>query len=203
MTDHGSTGSGPTGGGSDEHGVPDYDLEPTREVSDADGLHAIAHPLRSRILGLLGERAATTTELAEALERPKGTVGYHLKVLAEADLVRVVRTEKVRALTAKYYGRTARTFMMTGPLEGEILRPHHMLHEAMAQWVPDEIGFSTLRYARIDPDRAREFRRRLAALTEEYASQEPSGDRIYGLLVAQFLTDWRALPERRDPESPR
>ncbi len=117
--------------------------------------------------------------------------------------MRVVRTEKVRALTAKYYGRTARTFIMTGPREGEILRPHHMLHEAMAQWVPDEIGFSTLRYARIDPDRAREFGRRLGALTEEYASQEPSGDRIYGLLVAQFLTDWRTLPERQDPESAR
>jgi DNA-binding transcriptional ArsR family regulator len=190
----------------DGHSVPDYDLERTLEVSDADGLKAIADPVRSRILVLLGERAATTTELAEALERPKGTVGYHLKVLERAGLVRVVRTERVRALTAKYYGRTARTFVMTGPEEAEVLRPHHMLHDAMAQWVDDDLNFTTLRYARLDRARAREFGERLTALTEEYASQEPSGDDIFGVLVAQFRTDWRALPDRdagNDPETDR
>src|SRR5699024_6907351 len=65
---------------------------------------------RQEIIQLLSERAATITELAAALDKPKGTVGHHMQVLADAGLVRVVRTEKVRALQAKYWGRTARIF---------------------------------------------------------------------------------------------
>jgi len=49
---------------------------------------AISHPLRTTILSLLHERAATVSELAVALERPKSTVAHHVKVLAEAGLVR-------------------------------------------------------------------------------------------------------------------
>ena len=63
-------------------------------------------------MSLLRERAASTTELAAALESPKGTVGHHVKVLEEAGLIRVVRTRKVRALTESYYGRVARLFVM-------------------------------------------------------------------------------------------
>ena len=43
---------------------------------------------------LLRERAASTSELAVALEAPKGTVGHHLKVLESAGLIRVVRTAR-------------------------------------------------------------------------------------------------------------
>src|SRR3954469_3255427 len=69
-----------------------------------------SHPLRTTILGLLHERAATVTELAVALGRPKSTVAHHVKVLAEAGLVRVVRTRRVRAIEERFYGRTARMF---------------------------------------------------------------------------------------------
>ena len=61
---------------------------------------------------MLRERAASTSELAVALEAPKGTVGHHLKVLESAGLIHVVRTRKVRALTEKYYGRVARLFVL-------------------------------------------------------------------------------------------
>src|SRR5699024_10214475 len=72
---------------------------------------ALFEDTRKQIVSLLLERAATTSELAEVLGKPKGTVGHHLKVLEEAGLVHVVRTKKVRALEAKYYGRTARVFL--------------------------------------------------------------------------------------------
>ena len=75
-------------------------------------LRALADPLRGRIITLLRQRAASTTELASVLDTPKGTVGHHLKVLEKAGLVRVVRTRKVRALTEMYYGRVARLFVL-------------------------------------------------------------------------------------------
>ena len=91
---------------------PDYELDDVLVVEEPQQLRALADPLRGRIITLLRQRAASTTELASALDTPKGTVGHHLKVLEKAGLVRVVRTRKVRALTEKYYGRVARLFVL-------------------------------------------------------------------------------------------
>src|SRR3954469_5094173 len=90
---------------------PDYEAADVLVVRKPDQLKALADDLRSRIVILLREHARSTTELAERLGLPKGTVGHHLKVLESAGLIRVVRTRKVRALTEKYYGRTARLFL--------------------------------------------------------------------------------------------
>src|SRR4249919_2009506 len=89
---------------------PDYDLADRIALTRPSQVKAIGHPLRTTILGLLHERAATVTELAAAVERPKSTVAHHVKVLAEAGLVRVVKTRRVRAIEERLYGRTARMF---------------------------------------------------------------------------------------------
>lgn len=70
-------------------------------------LSALADEFRLEILARVREHPASTTELAATLRRPKGTVGYHLKVLERAGLIRVVRTRRVRAVTEKYYGFVA------------------------------------------------------------------------------------------------
>ena len=93
---------------------PDYELDDVLVVEDPKQLRALGDALRARIVMLLRERAASTTELAAVLETPKGTVGHHLKVLETAGLVRVVRTRKVRALTEKYYGRVATALRAEG-----------------------------------------------------------------------------------------
>src|SRR5258706_2583935 len=95
--------------------VPDYPLAYSSLVDTPTRLKAVADPIRRAIVDLVLERAATTTELATALGRPKGTIDHHLKVLEKAGLVQVVRTRKVRAMTERYWGRTARTFTFVGP----------------------------------------------------------------------------------------
>ena len=87
---------------------PDYDLADRLALTRPSQVKAISHPLRTTILSLLHERAATVTELAVAVERPKSTVAHHVKVLNEAGLVQVVRTRRVRAIEERFYGRTAR-----------------------------------------------------------------------------------------------
>ncbi|HEY6379575.1 MAG TPA: helix-turn-helix domain-containing protein, partial [Candidatus Dormibacteraeota bacterium] len=67
----------------------------------------MAHPLRSMILDLLLERAATVAELAAAAGRPKSTLAHHVKVLVDAGMIRVVRTRRVRAIDERFYERTA------------------------------------------------------------------------------------------------
>src|ERR1041385_2704346 len=89
---------------------PDYELADRIALTRPGQVKAISHPLRTTILGLLHERAATVSELAVALERPKSTVAHHVRVLAEAGLVQVVRTRRVRAIEERFYGRTARMF---------------------------------------------------------------------------------------------
>src|SRR5215212_10782280 len=92
---------------------PDYELADRIALTRPAQVKAIGHPLRTTILGLLHERAATVTELAAALKRPKSTIAHHVKVLAEAGLVQVVRTRRVRAIEERFYGRTARMFYIS------------------------------------------------------------------------------------------
>lgn len=55
---------------------------------DAAGLRALAHPLRSRLLGALRmEGPATSTGLAQRLGTNSGSTSYHLRQLAEVGLV--------------------------------------------------------------------------------------------------------------------
>lgn len=159
------------------------------------------------IANLLLERAATVSELAEALEKPKGTVGHHVGVLEEAGLIRVVRTEKVRAIEAKYYGRTARTYLLgSKSLDPQVdMAADHFLATASSEFVAASKGYqddegvgpiSTLRYARIPEDRAKEWADRLTDLAQDFVGEPRGGELTYGLLVAFYPTDRPHLPDK-------
>ena len=186
--------------------IPDYELADTAVVDTAARLKAFADPTRAAILGLLLERAATTTELAAAFGKPKGTIDHHLKVLAAADAVRVVRTRQVRAMTEKFWGRTARTFYFSS-IEGEVPTELWMVRDAHAEiersvtaGLTDESGFVTLRHARIAPERMAEFEARLEELAADFAGAERGGDRVTGLFIAMYPTDLPTLPGGGEPE---
>lgn len=184
--------------------TPDHELADELHL-DLRQVKALIHETRLAIIDLLNERAATTSELAEALGKPKGTVGHHCKVLEEAGLITVVRTKKVRAIEAKYYGRTARLFRIgeswpdaIGPNAGLDLLLEPALAELRtahaAQWGAEQVAMAAVRYARISQDRAQEWADRLAELADEFIGQERGGDTTYGLLVGLFATERKPLP---------
>ncbi len=82
------------------------------------------------VLDLVLERAMTVTELAERLNRPRGTVAYHVDILVAAGLLQVVRTRRVRAVDERYYGRTARTITFHQQTPGEMAFFSDVLAEA-------------------------------------------------------------------------
>jgi DNA-binding transcriptional ArsR family regulator len=184
--------------------VPDYDLVEDLEVSTPAQLRAMAGPLRSMILDLLLERAATVSELASAVGRPKSTVAHHVNVLVDAGMLQVVRTRRVRAIDERYYGRTARLFRV-----GAINRPANTrtavgaspLSQAAAEAIPaqaaDELR-ATLRHARIPEERAREFWAHVLTLAQEFARLPRSGDTVYGFAVGLYPTDHPTLPDKGD-----
>jgi len=186
---------------------PGYELEETLAFRSPEQFRALFEDTRLRIVDLLLERAATVTELAAVLEKPKGTVGHHVSVLEQAGLIRVVRTQRFRAIEAKFYGRTARTYLLTPRIDVDlVVSPDYFLTSAASEYAKASQGeeelihhtmISTLRYARIPNERAREWALRLGELSQEFVSEERSGDTTFGLLVALYPTDRPHLP---DPE---
>jgi DNA-binding transcriptional ArsR family regulator len=192
--------SGVTGNSS----LPDYDLPERLALTQPSQVKAISHPLRTTILGLLHERAATVSELAIALERPKSTVAHHVKVLAEAGLVQVVRTRRVRAIEERFYGRAARMFYVAvEPSAGGDDLPLDFndfelaARESSAAYRDGKLwGF--IRHARISEAQASDFWKRMAELVAEFDQLPRSGDTMYGLGLGIYPTDQPTLPSGGD-----
>ena len=175
------------------HGV-DYELAEEVRADTPARMKALGDPLRSTILDLVLERAMTVTELAQRLRRPKGSVAYHVKVLVDVGLLQVVRTQKVRAIEERYYGRTGRTIVLDhGP--GEVPFLNEVLAEMDLQH-PDDVaaGGFTYRRARIPRERAEEYFERLVQVTLEFIAEPRDGDIEYGMYVAMFPTNRRIAP---------
>lgn len=179
---------------------PDYDLDESRDASGAEQHRAFGHLTRHRILGLLLDRAMTVTQLAAALGVLKGSASFHVRVLEQAGLVRVVRTRQVRGVTERYYGRTARRYELDPPAgrsgdEGLLLRTVAAeLERAAALGFEGGEEMTTVTRARLAPARAAEFRDRLAALVEEFRLVPDSAEPAYTLAVSLF----RAEPGRSE-----
>ncbi|MEX2323574.1 MAG: winged helix-turn-helix domain-containing protein [Acidimicrobiia bacterium] len=173
-------------------------------VLDADQAKILADRTRNDIIVLLAERPASTQQLAEAMGRPKGSIGYHLKLLEEAGLIEVVHTEQVRAITEKYYGRVATTYVF--PHVGEDGPGNDFILEALEEMRPEkdhEEAFFTLRHARIEEDRVTEFADELLAIAERFAVEPRSGTTVYGLLMGMYPTDRPSLPPVSTDEAPK
>lgn len=185
--------------------IPDYDLDDRRVVTSPQELRAMFHPLRGAILELVLERAATIGELAEAVERPRSTVAHHVDVLRRAELLKVVRTRRVRAIDERFYGRTARIFevgliqpdqvsMMTNGLAvaaAESVRAHEL----------DDLR-AIVRHARIPRQHATEFWERVLELAQDFAQLPRSGETAFGFVAGLYPTDHPTLPPTADDQQP-
>lgn len=164
----------------------DYELDDELDAGTPQRMRALGDPLRKAICDLVLERAMTIGELAARFGRPRGSVAYHVKVLEEAGLLKVVRTRKVRAITERFYGRTARTFKLS-----RAAGTFPYVDEFQANLDPNgplDTGFSTLRRARIPPDRIREYEDRLMRLAVEFSEEPREGDVEYSLLIVAAPT---------------
>jgi DNA-binding transcriptional ArsR family regulator len=172
--------------------IPDYDSLDTIVVSEPAQLRALGDEVRTKIVALLRDRAASTTELAAKLGIPKGTAGHHLKVLERAGLVRVVRTRQVRAMTERYYGRVARLFVIRCDDEGGDDELVPFLAATQLRAAADELAASGivstqgLIHTRLSPADARRFVRRLEKLVSDFRTSEDPDGVPMGLAIALY-----------------
>ena len=192
-----------------DHKAPDYELDDELVIDDPAQLKAVFEDTRVKIVDLLLERAATIKDLADALGKPKGTIGHHVSVLEENGLIKLVRTEKIRAIEAKYYGRTARTYVIApaGDEDGSYeMAPGHFFRTALSEY-EDAVRrgehnegqgwLSTLRHARIPDERAVEWAARLTELAQEFTGETRGGETTYGLLLGLYPTDRPHLEDKK------
>jgi DNA-binding transcriptional ArsR family regulator len=184
--------------------IPDYDLDETVVVTAPGQLRALADPLRRTLLDLLLERAATVTEMAQAVGRPKSTIAYHVNLLVGTGLLRVVRTRRVRAIQERYYGRVARTLYigaLNRPEDKQVVAAINGLAEAAAEAAPahaaDELR-CLLVHARIPDEEVRNFWAQVQQLARRFAQIPRAGDQVYGFAAGLYPTDAPTLPDAAD-----
>jgi len=186
--------------------IPDYDLDEMVVVTAPEQLRALADPLRATLLELLLERAATVTEMARAVDRPKSTIAYHVNVLVDTGLLRVVRTRRVRAIEERYYGRVARTLyigVLSRPEDKQVVAAINGLAEAAAEsasaHAADELR-CLLVHARIPIEEVRNFWAEVQEVARRFAQIPRAGDQVYGFAAGLYPTDVPTLPDvERDP----
>ncbi|MER5474437.1 winged helix-turn-helix domain-containing protein [Streptomyces sp. NPDC002685] len=157
--------------------------EDLQEIGAPEQFAALAHPLRQRLLFVLGHRPATISQLAVHLDARKGNVAHHLKVLREAGLVRIAETRQVRGGTEHYYQRTARRMVVAEPrADGTAAMLAAVAQEL--QRSPDET-LLTLRHLRLGPAKAQQLAETLARLVDE-SEEDEEGQPMYSVLVTLY-----------------
>jgi DNA-binding transcriptional ArsR family regulator len=186
--------------------IPDYDLSEMLVVTAPDQLRALADPLRATLLELLLERAATVTEMAQAVDRPKSTIAYHVNLLVDAGLLRVVRTRRVRAIEERYYGRVARTLyigVLSRPQDKRVVAAINGFAEAAAESAAAHADYELrclLVHARIPIEEVRNFWAQVQEVARRFAQIPRAGDQVYGFTAGLYPTDVPTLPDvERDP----
>jgi DNA-binding transcriptional ArsR family regulator len=169
-----------------------------RAITTLEQVKAIYDPTRSRILGIIQNQPATAKQIAQALNMPPGTVGYHLQVLESAGLAQVVARRLIRGIVATYYTRTARIFQYDLPPEvaGQfsatmeiMIHARDELADALADYGEGMFGRTGFPHARLSPERVAYYQRKMDELMEEMIQETPdsNGD-VHGFYGAFFLS---------------
>jgi DNA-binding transcriptional ArsR family regulator len=165
-------------------------------LSEPDQFRALGHPLRHRLLLALRQRPATFGQLATALLASKGTVGYHVKILERAGLVRAAHTRRVRGGVEQYYEATSERLRIAtdASVGGDFL-----VKAALSEMLPaDEAApdVTILRHLRLTVAQARDLAADLERFAEgERLPAEQAAGLHYGILLSLYRADVPALPE--------
>jgi DNA-binding transcriptional ArsR family regulator len=167
-----------------------------RRSADASVIAAIHHPLRRRLIDLLGvDGPATASRLAEATGELVGNISHHLKVLAAAgvieeapELAKNRRERWWRSAHASYSWSFADA---GGDPAGELVaataEEANLTHHAtkVRRWFEDRqdydepwlrAAFSTESWVTVTPERLEELGGRISNLIQEYFDDPSEGE---------------------------
>lgn len=177
------------------------------DLGDLDLLAEATHPIRGAILRRL-KRPRTVAELADLLDVPITRLYHHVNRLHDLELIRVVATRRVAAVTERRYQVVAKTFhidndLLTSTDDRELSAALSSLFDVaklgFQRYVEagglrdaardDSRSALSLGEARLSRERHRELIERVTELIGEFPSdvddEDPSGTRVT-LFVAAY-----------------
>ena len=182
-------------------------------VKTLDTLKVIADPLRIHLLELLVEGPRTVKQVAAELNISPTKLYYHINLLEEHGLIRVVSTRVVQGIIEKQYFVTAYSIrpdvalltpaeptvgqgfplMISSIFEhtrNDIEKSLHAGLIDLANSSPDQDFLLTRNLFRLPKERAREFVTQLKALMKEYHQEDWKNNEIpiYGLMTTFYPT---------------
>jgi len=167
----------------------------TMAANATDHLNRAAERLGQRNpfpnLGLLHDRAASTQQIANQLGILTGSVSYHLKVLTRAGLVKLVNTRKVRGVTERFYGRTARGFDFTSAAAPVGARGFELrvVADDMEYATPRAADLVVVRRVRLSDDAVSALARELDALLDAVIDRADPSEPIRAVAVALYTPE--------------
>ena len=87
-------------------------MKDIKELTDADEIKAISDPYRIQIISCFRklDRPATVKNIADEMGEVPAKVYYHIKKLEKVGILKLVYTENIKGIIAKYYELTAKSF---------------------------------------------------------------------------------------------
>jgi DNA-binding transcriptional ArsR family regulator len=199
----------------------EFEPEDERVVTDLETLKIISDALRSRILDLLRAEPLTVKQLAVMLDRPPKKLYYHVNLMEQHGLIRVVNTRLVSGIVEKTYRATAYLFLFndevfalaatagkTGLPPGMALlfeTTKNQLDQSVETGLIDLIEDAptnrrllfSWNMTRMAPEQAEAFYARLAALVDEFGALGEEPANAHAPAYRLFCT---LFPVRRYPE---
>jgi DNA-binding transcriptional ArsR family regulator len=77
-------------------------------IEDLETLKVLSDPLRMQIIELMGDQPRTVKQVAKQLDMTPNKLYYHIKLLDDHGLIRVVETRLVSGIVEKHYQTTAK-----------------------------------------------------------------------------------------------
>jgi DNA-binding transcriptional ArsR family regulator len=167
-------------------------------IEDLETLKVLSDPLRMQIIELMGDQPRTVKQVAKQLDMTPNKLYYHIKLLNDHGLIRVVETRLVSGIVEKHYQTTAKEISVAEGLlsvskvgEGDISAlissildgtkadfKRSLRARASEEPENDERYCSnvTREMAKLTPEQANEICRKLVELVKEFESYNNEED---------------------------
>ena len=199
-------------------------------VTNLETLKVVSDGLRSRIIDLLRAEPQTVKQVATTLNLPPKKLYYHINLLEQHELIRVVGTRIVSGIIEKTYRATAYLFLFerevfaSSPEDGNSLPPgtallfettknqlaqsiEYKLVDLEEETLPQHRLLANWNMTRMTPAQAQDFYARLEALIDEFATMKQDNAELnpqaYRLFLTLFPVRWHPEPQKSSkPVSP-